>query len=436
MNEKNVIVFHIGMPKTGTTALQNFLEMNNEQLRQKNWIYPLGKNSQSPLRLWNRCGLGGNGSCLINESMFDSSLNEFLEYADRYNVIISCESIWSANGVGGPEKFFRSVLKRYGNIKVVVYLRRQDEYTESLYRELVINWIRESRTLEEYSQDPYFKACHCDYLSKLKSLEKLVGDRLIVRRYTKDTITDFLSLIGVKLENPDISPDVKNYNFNNLSLGSRILELKRIMNGFRNLPQRFEGIIRKLNIDNIGSGRKDFYKIMPPEMRQKILDEYAADNEEIARRYLKDGKPLFENMNVDIPYKEYRATPLEEEMIRVFLSFMHDLDTQINEIAVHVFKGDRKLAYFGAGTICEECLKTGLFRPDIIIDDKGGREIDGIPVVSFDEIENWKDYYVIITTSRYLAVNSRRLQSEGLVFTHDYTTFHRLNFLSLDWHKD
>lgn len=430
MSKKNVIVFHIGWTKTGTTALQGFLVKNNVQLKQKGWVYPLGKNPQSLLRLWNQNIFGGNGSCLLvqDEKFFNNSFEEILEYVAQYNVIISSENI-SDLTCERFEKLFRIVIERYDNIKVVVYLRRQDEYIESRYNQIVKSITKENKTLQEYVDKLDFKNPWFDYLSKLEILEKLLGDRLIVRRYSKDTVEDFLSLIGVKLENPEISSN----NPVNLSLGSRLLEIKRIMNGFSNLSPYYEDQIAKLNVANFITGRKDSYKVMSPEMRQKILDEYAADNEEIARHYLKDGKPLFEDMNINIPYKEYRATSFEEDMIRVFFTFINDMDTRINDIAINVFKGDRKLAYFGAGGICKDCLKTGLYRPNVIIDDKGGRDIDGIPVVSFDEIENWKDYYVIITTSRYLTINAKRLQNNGLVFLHDYLTFYRLNFFSLDY---
>lgn len=446
MGEKNVIVFHIGTTKTGTTALQRFLELNGEQLKQKGWVYPVGRDENSPLRLCNQGLYGGNGDCLMYANMFDASLSEILEYAKHHNVIISCESIWMLE-YEEIEKFFRAVLERYVNIKIVVYLRRQDEFIESIYNQWVknVNHVgRESRTLSEFVQHTDVSTTFFKYLNRLEILKKLVGDRLIIRRYTNNTVADFLSLMGLELENT-VMPHP---NVTNVTLGSRLLEIKRIVNGMLPSAPWYDEQFISLNIANVNAGRKDYYKTMSPEMRRDILKTYEAENEEIARRYLKDGKPLFENMNVDIPYKEYRATPFEEEMIRASFQCLNSLENwvraldswghyheakldylnfQLKKIAINLFKGDRKLAYFGAGNICKDCLENGLCRPDVIVDDKGGREMDGIPVVSFDEINNWKDYYVIITTTVYQKANAKRLTDNGLEEIKDYLTYWDIN---------
>lgn len=36
----NELVFHIGMPKTGSTAIQRFLYENDNALKQYGWLYP------------------------------------------------------------------------------------------------------------------------------------------------------------------------------------------------------------------------------------------------------------------------------------------------------------------------------------------------------------------------------------------------------------
>lgn len=445
MSEKNVILFHIGTPKTGTTALQKFLELNNEQLKQKDWVYPTDGSIGSTISIMNQRFYAGNGTCLLaeDESLFNASLDEILKYANHYNVIVSCEATWLIP-TEKMQKIFRAVLKRHNNVKVVVYLRRQDEFIESWHNQTVKWHEGTSLTLSDYVQSLNPKDTFSSYLCKLEVLEKLLGERLIVRRYTKDTIADFLSLMEVELEDAVMPhPDATN-----VTLGSRLLEIRRIVNGMLPSTRWCDEQFISLNIANVNAGRKDYYKAMSPEMRRDILKTYEAENEEIVRRYFKDGRPLFEDMNVDIPYKEYRATPFEEEMIRVSFQVLNSLQSwvsgldslghyleakvdylnfQSKKIAINLFKGDRKLAYFGAGNICKDCLEGGLYRPDVIVDDKGGREMDGIPVVSFDEINNWKDYYVIITTTVYQKANAKRLTDNGLEEIKDYLTYWDIN---------
>lgn len=43
----NILLIHIGMPKTGTTALQNFLLVNNDKLEKYGWCYPILNDGQA-----------------------------------------------------------------------------------------------------------------------------------------------------------------------------------------------------------------------------------------------------------------------------------------------------------------------------------------------------------------------------------------------------
>lgn len=425
MNEKNVIVFHIGTHKTGTTALQNFLTVNKKKFIERGWYYPTEEDDNLSIVSGEQNLYFGNARCLYFEKTREAIFDEIVKYTEHYNVILSYEGIWEFSDER-LKKFFSTILERYSNIKILVYLRRQDEYIESLYNQNVKGLRGYSKSLSEYSKEPDLLSRFFDYLKKLELLEKLVGNKLIVRRYVKDTISDFLSVIGVELDDVETPP----FDKINLSLGSALLEIKRIMNGASQTLLQYATQIKSINLNNIAAGHMDYYKTMSPEMRKNILKKYEADNEEIVRRYIRDGKPLFENMNVDIPYKEYRATPLEEEMIRVFFTLIRNLEKQMKNMALNLIGSKKKLAYFGAGNVCHRCLKSGLYRPDIVIDTEGGREIDGIPVINFNEIKNWKDYYVIITTGSFQRENFLILEENGLKETQDYVYYG-----DIDWNK-
>ena len=285
----HVLVIHIGTLKTGTTSLQNFLFNNRDALKNEGWAYPTFSEVKD-------VSLKKNGKLLLlsylqkNDDLFDKCMQHILKYLRNFNVIISSEDFWFLNDI---ETFFSKVIKYYGNIKILAYIRRQDQYLESLYNQFIKSVTNETRNLEsfiEYAE----KNKLANYLDKLMKLESIFDNNLIVRRYEKgtfqgirkDIISDFLSIFRIDENNDWIFPE--NTSLQNMALGSRILEIKRIFNkvyNSYNFYAPFTDFIRKFNDINIMNGEKDFYKIMPPDLRSKILNNHKEENIAIGKRY-------------------------------------------------------------------------------------------------------------------------------------------------------
>jgi hypothetical protein len=134
------LYIHCGTHKTGSTALQEYLSVNYDLLRHHDYLYPVsGKNSSlngqhniawelSHHRLYLRSY--GNTSDLFNEiSEFDG------------NVILSSEGFeWL---LCHPDRWkpFIDKLKSLGfTIILVLYVRNQLSYFESLYAQLLNGW--------------------------------------------------------------------------------------------------------------------------------------------------------------------------------------------------------------------------------------------------------------------------------------------------------
>lgn len=133
---KNKLILHIGFQKTGTTAIQNFLFNNARILNKYKYSYPemqKGKFNITNGYCLRNCvtefGLGKvNNKCESWKIFWDKTRDEL----KKNNVIISWEGISTYN----IDDFFSAVKNEYDNIKVIVYLRRQDRYIESLYNQL------------------------------------------------------------------------------------------------------------------------------------------------------------------------------------------------------------------------------------------------------------------------------------------------------------
>lgn len=91
---------------------------------------------------------------------------------------------------------------------------------------------------------------------------------------------------------------------------------------------------------------------------------------------------------------------------------------------------NRDLVLFGAGNICNTYLIYGFqYAVKYIIDNdvnKDGKEMHGIPIVSFAKVKDWKNIFIVVTSNYYHEI-SRQLESIGLKEELDFVS-HRVFF--------
>lgn len=237
------------------------------------------------------------------------------------HVILSWEEMFSYD----PIVFFSAVKNEYANICIIVYLRRQDRFLESLWNQFIKVDVFLSDSFETFLQGKKM----CNRLERLNSIAKIVGEsNLIVRAYEKhqfmgirkDVVSDFLCSLGidVDLEKCDAVPRT------NLSLKGNFIEIKRRMNKYlrkypsvnKKIEALFLAYISHRNAKTL-SLPQEADGILSSKERQKLLQYYAVENEEIAHKYLKhkdgilfyDKKPVPEyNLNVDTLCDDIEST--------------------------------------------------------------------------------------------------------------------------------
>jgi hypothetical protein len=144
------IYLHIGMPKTGTTSLQKFLFDNREKLLEKGYLYPLsGMMSNGSLITFNHHGLGkallkkydpkylvikNSRSGRIQWESSWEDLKKEIKVINPQNVIISSECFTFKKEFYDLDiiAMVKKMLEEY-ETKIVIYLRRQDDFLRSLY---------------------------------------------------------------------------------------------------------------------------------------------------------------------------------------------------------------------------------------------------------------------------------------------------------------
>ncbi len=446
----NELVFHIGMPKTGSTAIQRFLYENDNALKQYGWLYPdlrnelfhdpqfrfLKEKNGEPFRIYEYAS--------ENEKMFDANWDilweHVLNHLENWKVIISSEDLFDYSA-----DFWKCVKKKYDRIKVIVYLRRQDRLIESTWNELVKDTNCLDKTFHEYVSDSTeMKRLNLEYKEKLDEISSVIGkDKLIVRVYErkqfcgrKHTLkSDFLSAIGIE-PNWD---DFVSCNTENLRLQGNYIEIKRLCNPLILMSECIEtNLAMYVNFRRVSghfeeAGQERGY--FTSSERKKVLEHFSSGNEETARKYLhREDGVLFYDDKIDYPvYEAYHCNPFEQDLIRVFSGILCDQENKLNRLKrqnsalirklLTCNAGKRSLLLFGAGNQCRQLIDEINLIPRIIVDNdfnKSGEIIRGIKVVHAKAIGDWSEYFVVVTCAITDDIE-RQLEQIGLKKEEDYT---------------
>ncbi|MEE3440212.1 hypothetical protein [Ruminococcus sp.] len=214
------LYIHIGTPKTGTTSIQNFCGLNREKLKEQGVLYPI-MHYHYERKSVNRNGYFLHGVIKENgtrnkekeKQVFDSELQYIVDcFKENDTILLSDESIWWATAT--RRKGLWKDLKKHSEqhnyqIKVIVYLRRQDQFMMSRYNQrLKTDFVASTQNFDEYFADMNgrFK-CVMDYRDRIDNIAKSISkENVIVKRfdrnyfYNGDLNQDFLNILGVKVD--------------------------------------------------------------------------------------------------------------------------------------------------------------------------------------------------------------------------------------------
>lgn len=344
------LYLHVGTTKTATTSIQRFLEENRNILQSHGYCFP------NSLHQYPRANKRRNAHFLVakvldtdgtrnkqkEKEYFEEGLQQVRDAFQIYdNVILTDESIWYA--LSYLKKSLLLELKKEADehkyqIKVIVYLRRQDELLLSRWNQEVKQNFTSAAvmTCEEYvavSEKKENKIFY--YAKKLDEIAAVIGkNNLIVRRFSPKSwkdgsiIHDFMHEIGL-----DVTEEFQELEESeNLRLDKNTTEIKRIFNKSEFLTEKeisyFRRFLKEISKDYI---KEENTEMLAKEELQQFLELYAKENERVAEEYIGDGQPLFSNEVKDLPKWNPQNEKMQEEIIQFFAAVTMDL-RRTNEI--------------------------------------------------------------------------------------------------------
>lgn len=237
------VVLHIGSGKTGTSTIQWMLRRSPDQLRAAGVLYPRtpGQARHTKLGLFVRPDdevlkhadwlTGDYDDPAAFRRRFRRGLDREIAEAGLPRVVFSDEGLFSA-GDRAIRRMRRFVDNRLGGkVRLVVYLRRQDDHLVSRYQQVVK--MGEIRPLTTWMQRDWTGTY--DYYGRITSWQQLGPESFAVRRFERDRmvggslVSDFLDAAGIDIDPSSLS-DTESRNE---SLGAEAIEALRILNLYR-----------------------------------------------------------------------------------------------------------------------------------------------------------------------------------------------------------
>lgn len=328
------LYIHIGTPKTGTTSIQNFCGLNREKLREQGVLYPI-MNYHYERKSVNRNGYFLHGVIKENgtrnkekeKQVFDSELQYIVDcFKENDTILLSDESIWWATST--RRKGLWKDLKKHSEqhnyqIKVIVYLRRQDQFMMSRYNQrLKTDFVASTQNFDEYFADMNgrFK-CVMDYRDRIDNIAKSISkENVIVKRfdrnyfYNGDLNQDFLNILGVKVD--DSFQQLKETANTGISVQSG--EIKRVLNRLKPITMAENNKLLEILNECENVLPESNTSLMSTDEVKNFMEQFVDSNESIVDEYIGDGKPLFDYTYKETTAWDYNDKNYHEELILFF----------------------------------------------------------------------------------------------------------------------
>jgi len=342
------VVLHIGTGKTGTSSIQKLLGNNRPALRGQDVLYPRTPGRYRHVRLglmitppdeldkmiaWSR--IDSDDPVAFQRQVRDELLAELRE-SDRSRLLVSNESLY---GAGEPAlRNLRTFLDGFAtSVRVVVYLRRQDDHLLSRYQQRIKTGTVDR--IEEYAEADLARTY--DYARRLSLWERVVGaDETVVRPFESGQFhqgslyQDFLDSAGIDIDASTLKPVERT----NESLDAELVELLRVLNMHRveNRGARIGQIDNRPLLKTLFTTSQGPTLGLPDDVLDRLMARWEQTNAAVARDHLgrADGVLFHSAKRSASTTTEQRLDPARLDHFFELLHIPADEHAQIRAIAV------------------------------------------------------------------------------------------------------
>ena len=309
------VLLHIGQSKTGTSAIQAFLTLNRNRLREHRILYPAARVKGMTLNLGAHNAVADS---LLGKIQFpylsaNEYFDQFFDDAKKINanlLILSAEHFFGGEpriwGVRDETEYFELYRKKIEilagylaghDVSILAYLRPQVDWMESA----VSQTVRIERLISQrriYQNDRQFYELMRPLLKYADLLdawqEGINPSSFTVIPYVrnalhqKSSVADFLKRAG--LDRIDFEYADSNLQVNT-SLNREFIEVKKILNETIRSKNEERTIIRCM--ENLSqSNPQDGEYALDPDVRREIEDFSIEQNSRINQRFMSAGHSL------------------------------------------------------------------------------------------------------------------------------------------------
>ncbi len=286
------------MVKTGTTSIQGFLSLNRDALKAAGWTLPKspGLPNQTRLAAYARSPSNWNDDLFVARGIndldkleqfrvaFASDLRAEIAASNTENYIMSSEHCSGRLRTIGEVQMLHDLLySMFDNIRILLYVRRQDDFVTSIYATSV-----RVGNVKKFTSANIRWQSGCDFQHLLQPWISVFGEQSIILRLfdkramrNEDLVNDLCGVLNL-----DLSPSLVQPPRLNQSYDEKILEFLRLLN--QHLPRIKEGKMNKERgnlteiLDRISSGKPG---VLSNTARNQIMHLYRDSNAYILKKY-------------------------------------------------------------------------------------------------------------------------------------------------------
>lgn len=309
---KKKLYIHIGTHKTGSTAIQKFLRENSQLLLKENIVYlPIPRISRGLMKITH-----------LDSIIIDQSRKELFKSIKSKQKNSNTKFIWSFEGFSGnPYTGYNNTsivaesIKKITqglDVNIIIYLRRQDDFLESLYTQMIHQGesISFNSFVKKYSDNDF------NWEELLLNYSQVFNrENIIVKRYDKfflpgeyDLINDFLCILNIK----KVNHFDKTSNINS-GYSRDTLEIARLLNLHFDEKEKYHlrHILQRSNT------KKPFEKYSYWLENEKVVffKRYLISNSNVADAYLNESGKLFPEHESKHSKKTYNGLTVENAVV-------------------------------------------------------------------------------------------------------------------------